>query len=255
MNILANNRRKIPIATTGVSYPLYTGLTDVFSLRDTLGTDPVVIKVNANGVTQDFKCSEIIDGTLQTFCASAAGVVVGIWSQINNTYWAATGLPEVVEAVTGNLYTILGHPCIKMGNSDWFSGAQIFNQNSIFSKFQMLTPSTINYIWYASTGGMWAGGNNAIASGIGLYTNPNYVNSDIEDLQYHTATSINNGVHNTLYVDGINKGITNARSFNVNNIGRSQSNLTLGGLWAEMVLFPDDQTANFTTIQNTLKTY
>ena len=248
MSIFFDRRRILISGDNGISYP---GSSGRFSLEDISGgTNPLVARVKAGvQAERDFTATEWLDGTLLTYCGVDDGIMIGVYNQEDGILWTANNQTiKVVES--GVIKTIGGRPCWEMPAGSWITSGAIFNQSSIFGYAKMNSLNLINYLWYASNGGAWFGGTFTGATGVGLFDGTSFVSSTIEDFNPHTVSVINNGVDETsLYVDGAYEGGLPSRTFNINNIGRSQSSLSFNGSICELVTYPSNETANRTEIE------
>jgi len=246
-----------------------------YSLRSfDSSADPNVVNVrrSSDNATQDFKASEITDGTLATWVGSGNDGFIATWydqssNSENATQTTASQQPKIVSS--GTVVLENSKPAIDFDGSD----DELALGNPLLS-----STSTRNYsavFTTSATEGVVVGGNNR--GFWNTYGNAIYVNSSeikAKALSNTSGVLLESGVtpsgtylttaeiisgSSALYVNGVEKA-TDAdapqRHSYVNYIGGgmySQDNLD--GTIQEIVIYNTDESANRTPIENNINTH
>jgi len=258
MNINNQHSRRVTELTGNLD--LYPNSFEVISLRRTLVSNPVVAKISSGGINADFTGTDFEDGTVLNFVGNNPHFLKGLYGHNTGAYFEASN-QNIIVVSNNELITINNHPSWYMPGNSYFSSTPLNNINSAFIKAQTTNDVNIGYVFYQTgnstynNGGMWLNGYNPAVNGIGLYINPGYINSGIEDFDPHYATFINDNSNSNIYVDGNLSASGISRNYNINTIGRNQNGLSVKGKVAEMVFYQTDETLNRIAIETTIKTY
>lgn len=116
---------------------------------------------------------------------------------------------------------------------------------------------TVNIANYAvanttpSTFGFFYGG--SAVSGIGFTNGSTLVQSNVNDLNKHYATYINDNTNTKLYVDGVFKNQGTPYNLRIRSISiPGQPGSSMEGRIQEIIMYDTDQTTNRTTIETKL---
>jgi len=246
-----------------------------YSLRSfDSSADPNVVNVrrSSDNATQDFKASEITDGTLATWVGSGNDGFIATWydqssNSENATQTTASQQPKIVSS--GTVVLENSKPAIDFDGSD----DELVLANAILS-----TSSTRNYSAVFTTSddeGLVVGGDHR--SFLNTYGNAIYIaGSEIKAkaLQNGNGVLLESGVtpngtflataeiisgSSALYVNGVQKATDADAPQNhvyTTQIGGGQyTNNNLDGTIQEIVIYDTDQSDNRTDIEYAINTY
>ena len=115
LKILFNDRNIYVKSRATFLLDLYSGAGVAFSLRKLKSTTVNVARVrrSSDNLEQDFRASQITDGTLTTFCGVGSGFVTSIYDQVGSTNMIQTlGSRQGILVNNGVLNTLNGKPVI-----------------------------------------------------------------------------------------------------------------------------------------------
>ena len=126
-----------------------------------------------------------------------------------------------------------------------------------FTVAKINVQSTINYICYGASGGLWYNGTNPAVSGLGGFDGTNARTITGEDLNEHLGYF--NMKTSKLFVSKDGNAETDtgafATSLGATHIGgRNLTNLYMNGEWREMIFFNSDETSNKSAIELDINT-
>ena len=217
----------------------------------------VDLRRSSNDDVQTFTPSEIIDGTLITFCGSGSGFVTA-WSDITNNIALVQTDPDAQPRLVnrGVLETNFGKPAL------YFDGTDDFLQEDSFSLAQPFTAIAVQRIeaggLFGSQGNdsdmnVFSGNNQFVArAGSGLVSTNNQSGLDENRIVSIQA----NGASSKLRFDAVQNqtGDTGSGGLNGIFIGKAERGGTrfLTGYISEFRLFSVDESTNILNIEKTI---
>ena len=226
---------------------LYSGASVAYSLRKLKSTTTNVVRVrrSSDNAEQDFRASQITDGTLIIFCGSGDGFVT-VWydqssNNLNITQNSASRQPKIVNA--GSLILNNSKPSILFDSIDdsLFSNiTQLSQPFSIFSVIKDLTPTDNTNRWYFN------GGSNPIVLGKGLNKYSCYAGSSfISSLNVSPNLALNfwqiNNTNSKFKLNNniLETGTTGTRPINIIRIGNLEDTTSSNwnGSVSEFILY------------------
>ena len=243
-----------------------------FSLRSfDSSADPTVVNVrrSSDNATQDFKASEITDGTLATYVGSGNDGFVTEWydqsgNNVTATQATASDQPKIVSS--GAVVLENSKPAIDMaigGTADRLDVSQTFRASNI-NNYSLFTvqkasgsngafgvrlggaPNSRGYLPYNSSGTNFASyGDNITA--ISLGSPP----TDSQLLSFIAGSTQGNA---QAFLDGSSQGSVALQSIAHGGNPKFGSG-AITGTMQEVVMFHNDQSANRTIIEGDINTY
>jgi hypothetical protein len=278
LKILFNDRNIYVKARATFLLDLFTGAAVAYSLRKLKSTTVNVVRVrrSSDNAEQDFRASQITDGTLTTFCGAGNGFV-SIWydqsGNSNNAFQSnASNQPKIVNI--GSLILENLKPTIQSDGNDILktTNTNIFNSTSNLTAFSVakdLSNNTSNDFLFGITNNAYGSSDDSIVL---RKFNPNFsallVNnalassSDIlKDANQNLLSFIYKGGISVIFKKNITTIINNTVPVSVNATKEleilSGIGTILGGVWnlQEMILWKTDLTTQRDNINNEINNY
>ena len=243
---------------------VYSGSAAGYSLR-VLKSDAVYvakIRRSSDNVEQDFTAAEITDGTLATFCAATDGYVVTWYDQSGSgnhlTQGTASAQPQIVSSGVVNL--VNGMPTLDFDGTSHFLQTGVLSISQPYSFFDVVKGDVLGTVAFLRS---------TTTSDPSLI----YVNTDsiriaaganldsalgVRDTNQTLLSSLYNSTTSYIYKDGssIKSGNAGTNALNDLRIGSpSFTSQRFDGKYQEIILYPSDQSANRTNIENNINDY
>lgn len=258
----------------------YTGAVAAFSLRQLISTwTGAVVEVRRNGVspaTADFTAAEVADGTLTAWTGANDGRVRTWYDQSGNgfniTQTTNANQPEIVSS--GALVTSNGEPAIDFdGTDDYLLNAGNIAYNGGVSWYSVLDldstggtrriwcddiTGAVGYSNFNSIGAYQLNDNDTGYENISTNTHASvqelssfHFDSSTGDYEYARGGSNTTGNLSTWS----DVAIDSSNTANVGVMGSGNGNQVGDGKMQELIIYPDDQSANRTGIESNINTH
>jgi trimeric autotransporter adhesin len=256
-----NNRILRPLARP-LLLDAVPGAAAAYSLRQLSNayTGPVVtVRRSSDNAEEDFKASEIDDGTLAAFCGAGDGLVKTWFDQSGNgndaSNTTAAQQPKIVSS--GVVVTEGVKPAIKFDKVDDYlqaSSVVVSQPDTIFSVNTQDTGPSV--VYDGVTGRQQLAPNSTferIYAGV-MLTSPKTIS--VGELRVYC--SVFNGIASSLHRDGVQ--IVSGDAGNLSligfRIGTFQPGVAPhGGTISEIIIYPSDQSANRQLVEGNLAWY
>jgi len=240
----------------------YGGAAAAYSLRALNGNGDNVVRVRraSDNDEQDFTAAQVSDGTLESFCGVGDGFVATWYDQSGNGN-------DATQSVAGNQPKIVdGGSLVAKGidfdaTDDYLNLETAFNISTDFAIFGTVYSSDFvigGRIFHAD-------GSNNIRVRNSTYDfryRSNGVNYDFGTGNSFTNNNqslfsfLNSGDEHSLFVNGSLKGQnTITDNFLMSAISDSSTGITLGGAVSELIIYPSDQSATRTAIEDNINAH
>ena len=259
-----NNRILRPLARP-LLLDAVPGAAAAYSLRQLSNayTGPVVtVRRSSDDAEEDFKASEIDDGTLTAFCGAGDGFVKTWFDQSGNANHAVapadTNEPQVVDS--GGVVTEEGNPALQFDgtNSYLLMNSTATLVTAFIVAANKATTNAVQYAVGGVTSGVILNGTLTIYNNICVYDGVLIAKKPgAGDSSQHLIVSVSQISGTSLYVDGALAATGATSTLTAGAIGTRPDSLALkaNGTIQELIIYPSDQTANRQLVEGNLAWY
>lgn len=248
----------------------YGGAAAAYSLRALNGNGDSVVRVRraSDNDEKDFTAEQIKLGEMVNWVteesATADAFVTTWYDQSGNgrnaTQATTTRQPQIVSA--GSLVTLNGKPTLDWGivQARGFTLASPLSYSYANFVYKVSAVNTVNYLLGGEPNILaLAGTANASFDGLTLSDATIQALGNAEDTNAHLGVYYNDGANNFLAVDGNTASsvgaFTSALSFDVIGNSTFTSTGSLNGLCSEIILYPSNQSATRTAIEDNINAH